>query len=148
MANRTMRLAILAGVGATLAAGGLAQASTKLVKVTAGPYAGMSSEKAAVTFTVSGRTIRSFKTTIGYNGKCGQGGGPGFNIDASKVSLAKNGTFSATITLVGPGKAVPNHTGTLKGKASGSKVSGTIVDLTTAKFKCNGYTETFTATHK
>ena len=74
-------------------------------------------------------------------------GGPGFTINASNVSLKPNGTFSATVTLVGVVKAIPNQEAKLSGRASGTRVTGTIDDLVTAKFKCNGYLETFTATH-
>ena len=127
---------------------GLAQASGKPVAVKAGKYAGTNSESGTVTFTISGRAIDHFKTDIGYNGKCGQGGGPGYTISVNGVSIAKNGTFSKKITLVGIAKSIGSVAGTLTGKASGSTVTGTIVDTKLQKpGQCNGYTETFTVSH-
>jgi hypothetical protein len=138
------RFAIFVVVAAMLVGAGLALAGQ--VKVSAGSYSGQSSEHQAVTLTVVGRAIKNLKTTIGYNGKCGQGGGPGYSIDA-KASIKNNGTFSANITLAGIVSAIKSVKGKLTGKASGSKVTGTIEDLSTAKFKCNGYVETFSVTH-
>ena len=139
------RAAAAAAVATMAIGGGLAQATSKLVKVKAGPYAGMTSEKIPVTFTVSGRSIKTFRTQIGYNGRCGQGGGPGYAISVASIALKRDGSFSAKVTLVGPVAIVKSVRGTLTGKASGSSVHGTIVDLATAKQKCNGYTATFTA---
>jgi hypothetical protein len=138
------RFAIFVVVAAALVGAGLALASQ--VKVTVGSYTGQSSEHQTVTLTVVGRTIKNLKTTIGYNGKCGQGGGPGYNINA-KANIKNNGTFSANITLTGEVSAIKSVQGKLTGKASGSKITGTIDDLSTAKFKCNGYIETFSVTH-
>lgn len=137
------RLATATVAAALLVGGGLAQAG--VVKVNAGSYAGKTSEKGAITFKIVGRSIENLHTTIGYNGKCGQGGGPGYSISVNKVALKSNGAYSAKITLRGPVAAVKSQPGTLKGKASRSTVTGRIVDSTTAKFSCNGYTETFTA---
>ena len=128
-------------VGAASAAGGT-------VTVKSGSYKGMTSEKNAVTFKISHRKIQSFSTTDGYNGTCGQGGGPGFTIKASGIKIKANGTFSASVTLVGPAAAVPNHKGRLTGKASGGRVTGKIKDLTLASGSgtCKtGYDETFSA---
>jgi hypothetical protein len=128
--------------------GALAQATTKPVTVKSGAYSGTTSEKQAVTFTISGHTLSNFKTEIGYNGHCGQGGGPGYTITVKRVRIHANGAFLAKITLVGPVAAVKSAPGTLQGKASGGKVTGKIVD-TSSYFTpgtCNGYTETFTAT--
>jgi hypothetical protein len=148
-----MRMRIGSAVAAVavtaLAGGALAQAASKTVPVKAGSYSGTSSESAAVTFSITGRAIGKFKTTIGYNGKCGQGGGPGFTILANGVAIASNGTFSKKITLVGPVKSVPNHSGKLTGKVSGTTVTGSIIDETLNKpGQCNGYTETFSASLK
>lgn len=139
------RLAAVAGAGTLLLGGAIAQAAVR-----SGSYSGLTSEKIPITVTISGHKLKNLKTEIGYNGRCGQGGGPGYNINAKQVTIKSNGTFSARITLVGPVKSVPNEPATLKGKASGNTVTGKIVDqspfLKTAK--CNGYTETFTVKRK
>jgi hypothetical protein len=140
--------AVLASLTVVAAVGGsaIAQAAGKPVKITAGKYAGTTSERGAVTFTISGRSIKQFKTLIGYNGKCGQGGGPGFTITVGAVAIKANGTFSTNVTLVGPVQSVKNQKGTLSGRVTSSAVRGQIVDSTLASSKCNGYTETFAAT--
>lgn len=125
-----------------LTAAAISQAAIK-----PGTYTGQSSEHQLVTVKIQGHTIKSLKTTIGYNGKCGQGGGPGYNIDAKNVKIGKHGSFSAHIKLRGIVPAIKAVNGTLKGKAANGKVHGTITDLVTAKFACNGYVETFTVTH-
>jgi hypothetical protein len=134
------------GVATLLVGAGLAEAG--VVKVNAGSYSGQTSEKIAISFKITGRSIENLQTSIGYNGKCGQGGGPGYTISVSKMKIQSNGSYSAKITLKGPVAAVKSSPGTLKGKASGSTVTGKIVDSSTAKFSCNGYTETFTAKRK
>jgi hypothetical protein len=111
-----------------------------------GSYRGPTSESQPIGFAISGRKIQQLHTTIGYNGKCGQGGGPGYSISAGGVKINAKGKFSATVTLLPPVKSIPNAKGSLTGTASGSTVHGKIVDLKTAHFKCNGYTETFAAT--
>lgn len=141
--RRNTRLATAAGIASLLVGGGLAQAG--VVKVKAGSYSGQTSEKVSITFKIVGRSIESLHTAIGYNRKCGQGGGPGYTISVNKIKIESNGGYSAKITLKGQVAAVKSSPGTLKGKASGSTVTGKIVDSSTAKFSCNGYTETFTA---
>lgn len=141
--RRKIRLATATGIATLLLGAAFAQAG--VVKVKAGSYSGQTSEKVAITFKIAGRWIESLKTAIGYNGKCGQGGGPGYTISVNKIKIKDNGSYFANITLKGPVAAVKNSPGTLKGKASGSTVTGKIVDSSTAKFSCNGYTETFTA---
>jgi hypothetical protein len=141
MTQRTKALAGLAAATAALAGAAVADAA-----VTPGNYSGVTSERIPVTFTVVGHTLRNFKTQIGYNGKCGQGGGPGYTIDVAKVTGKGHGKFSATITLKGPVAAVPNRKAKLTGTASGSKVTGTITGQGFTFNGCNGYTETFAAT--
>jgi hypothetical protein len=145
---KRMSSAVAAVTATALAGAAFAQAAGAPVSVKAGSYAGTSSESVAVTFSITGRAIGKFKTTIGYNGKCGQGGGPGYSILANGVNIASNGTFSKKITLVGPVKSVPNAPGMLTGKVSGTTVTGRIVDTKLATSSCNGYTETFTASLK
>jgi hypothetical protein len=142
MTYRTKALAGLTAATALLAGAAVADAA-----VTSGSYSGTTSERIPVTLTVSAHALKNLKTQIGYNGKCGQGGGPGYTIDASKVTLKSNGSFSATIVLHSFNlKATKNRTAKLTGKASGSSVHGTIAGQGFTFSGCNGYTETFTAT--
>lgn len=132
---------IVTGLTALLAGAAIAEAAAK-----AGSYAGTTSEHQAVTLKISGHALKALKTDIGYNGKCGQGGGPGYSIDVARVELGSKGSFSATIVLHSPNlKAAANRRATLTGKASGSTVRGKIVGVKFTFNGCNGYTETFTA---
>jgi hypothetical protein len=118
--------------------------------VKAGTYKGTTSEHNPVTFKITGRSIRNFSTVAYYNGSCGQGGGPGCAIHAKgPIKIDKSGRFKANLTLVGPVKSVANEKGTLAGKVSGTKVAGTIVDISRQhmSFCPQGYNEKFTA-HK
>ncbi len=123
----------LAMCSAALAAGG----------VRPGSYSGTTSEHGTVTFkAVSGGTaLASFKSTLGYNGKCGQGGGPGFNVSVSRIAIGAGGKFAKKTTL----KFFSTHApGEISGKATGSRVTGKIVQFLNGKpNKC--YTETFSA---
>jgi hypothetical protein len=119
------------------------------VAVASGSYVGRTSERVPVTFKISRRAITNFATTDGYNGSCGQGGGPGFSIHVGRnIPINAAGHFSINIALVAPVKQIPNHKGTLTGTAAGSHVTGSIVDVTQehAKFCQHGYNETFKAT--
>ena len=126
-----------------------AEAAAKTVTVTSGNYAGKTSERGAVTFKVAHRRIIGFLTYDAYNGSCGQGGGPGFKISITKRSIPINaaGKFSTGITLQGPVRSVPNDIGTLSGSVAGSRVTGTIINLTQEHHTVckRGYNETFTA---
>ena len=83
-----------------------AEAAAKTVNVTSGNYAGKTSERGAVTFKIANRRIIGFLTYDGYNGSCGQGGGPGFKISITKRNIPINaaGKFSTGITLAGTGQ--------------------------------------------
>ena len=112
-------------------------------RVSAGGYSGTTSEHGPVTFNVSsgGHAITNFKTQLGYNGKCGQGGGPGYNVVISRMTIPANGKFSKKTTL----KLLQFHApGEVTGLASGGKVTGKVVQFLHGKVnKC--YVETFTA---
>jgi hypothetical protein len=148
MSTRSVRLAAALSAGLVLLSGAmLAQAAGVSATIKTGSYTGMTSEKEPVTFKISHREIRSFSTVDGYNGTCGQGGGPGFTIKPGAIKIKANGRFSAKVTLVGPVATVANHKGSLTGKVSGGKVTGSIKDLTLAQGTgCKtGYNETFSA---
>ncbi len=116
----------------------------------AGTYEGTSSEKSPVTLKVSkgGRAVVGFKTAIGYDGKCGQGGGPGFEPQIAKASI-KNGRFSVTTTFKGSVPSVPSKQGKVTGRFSGNTVTGTVV-IPSLKSKkiCLSYSETYSASWK
>ena len=122
-------------------------AALALAAVKAGKYSGTTSEGGTVTLTVAAnkKTITHFNAVIGYNGKCGQGGGPGLTVSPAKLTIAKNGSFSSKVTLSLSHIANPIHDpGRVFGKVSGSKVTGTIEQFLRGKVnKC--YVETFTA---
>jgi hypothetical protein len=110
----------------------------------AGAYSGTTSERQPVSFKIVGRgtAITNFATTLSYNGKCGQGGGPNYNAKAARIAIGAGGKFSKKITL--KLTAAVHAPGRIFGTASASKVSGTVVQFFKGKAnKC--YTETFTA---
>jgi hypothetical protein len=115
-----------------------------------GTYEGTSSEKSPVTFKVAsgGTAIQSFKTAIGYNGKCGQGGGPGYTATAGRIAI-QNGSFAIATSFKGPVASVASKQGKITGKFSGTTVTGT-VGIPSLKFKaiCPAYVETYRATWK
>jgi len=127
----------------------VAQAAVKTVIVASGNYAGKTSERDTVTFKIARREIINFSTYDGYNGSCGQGGGPSFRISVAKRNIPINaaGKFSTGITLLAPVPTVHNDAGTLTGTVAGGRVTGTIVNVTQEhrKFCTRGYNETFTA---
>ncbi len=119
-------------------------------------YKGVNSETEPVTLKVSktGSQVASFKTLVGYNGACGQGGGPAFTIKAKNVPISSSGKFKAHVKGTFPSnpslvKPLPfSVTGTFSGKT----VHGTVKE--TGKLahcqgnKKNPYAATFTATSK
>jgi hypothetical protein len=138
--QRFVRRAV-ALVGCTmLATAGVALAATPLGT---GRYFGATSEHESVTFTVvsHGTALTNFKTTLGYNGKCGQGGGPGYNVNVARIAIPASGKFSKKTTLKLGSLHAP---GQVSGTASGFKVTGKVVQFLNGKpNKC--YTETFSA---
>jgi len=137
---RRGRLAAGLGAAVALVTAGAAFAANH---VSPGTYSGTTSEHQPVTFKVAsnGHAITNFKTTLGYNDKCGQGGGPDFNVVVSRIAIAANGKFSKKTTL----KLFTTHApGEVTGSASGSKVTGKVEQFLHGKVnKC--YVETFTA---
>jgi hypothetical protein len=131
----------LFAAGALLITAGTAVAAEAVIT---GTYFGTNSEHGTVTFKVvaGGTAITGFKTDLGYNGKCGQGGGPGYNVSVSRIAIPASGKFAKKTTL----KVLTFHApGEVSGKASGDRVTGKVVQFLHGKpNKC--YTETFTAT--
>jgi hypothetical protein len=145
--RRTSRAAALALL-LSLALASVALAAGKAPK--AGTYEGTSSEKGPVALKVAkgGGAVVSFKTAIGYDGKCGQGGGPGFEPKVTHAPI-KKGRFSATVTFKGVVPSIPSKTGKVTGRFSGGTVTGTVV-IPSLKDKagCLAYSETYSASWK
>jgi hypothetical protein len=111
-----------------------------------GKYAGKTSEGGPATLTIAanGRTITHFKAVLGYNGKCGQGGGPGLTASPTTISISAAGRFAKNVTLT---LASLHDPGRVFGRVSGGKVTGTIEQFLHGSVnKC--YVESFTARRK
>lgn len=144
---RRVRGAVASALIISLVLAAVALAAKKAPKP--GAYAGISSEKSPVTFKVSkgGVSVQGFKTAIGYDGKCGQGGGPGYEVAIAKIPI-KKGSFSITTSFKGPVASVPPKQGRVTGRFSGKTVTGTVA-IPSLKFHgCGAYTETYSATWK
>jgi hypothetical protein len=143
-ARRATAIALLFSL--SLAA--VALAASKAPK--AGIYEGTSSEKGPVTLKVAkgGAAVVSFKTVIGYDGKCGQGGGPGFEPKVTNAPI-KKGRFSVTVTFKGEVPSIPSKKGKVTGRFSGGTVTGTVV-IPSLKTQtgCLSYSETYSASWK
>ena len=142
---RGARRALPAALAALLLCGAVLAAAA----VKAGKYAGTTSEGGPVTLTIasSKKTITHFNAVLGYNGKCGQGGGPGLTAAPAAIAIGQGGRFSKEVRLTLHAAASLNEPGRVFGKVSGSKVTGTIEQfLHGAVNKC--YVETFTAKRK
>jgi hypothetical protein len=139
------------------ATGALAASHSKHAKhATPGSYSGATSKPGGVpvTFAVSanGKKVLSFKTQIGYDGKCGQGGGPGFEVKVKSMAITASGAFSATVTGTFPVAAAKVKPVKIKvsGHISGSAASGVVFepgDTCSNDSHANPYSETFTAKH-
>jgi hypothetical protein len=157
--SRVLRLALvrhrplaLASLCALLA--GFAGVAFAGAPVKSGSYSGVSSEKGLVSFKVSanGKRILNFVTSLGYNGKCGQGGGPGYEIKAGQITIHANGKFAATVKGRLPSASVQVKPITVKlsGHISGKRAQGSVAQVgffpcTTVHKGANPYSETFTA---
>jgi hypothetical protein len=121
-------------------------ATLALAVAKVGNYVGTTSEGGPVTLTIaaSKTKITHFDAILAYNGKCGQGGGPGLTAAPASISIGQGGSFSENVRLTLHGAVSINDPGRVFGKASGSKVTGTIEQFLRGKVnKC--YVETFTA---
>jgi hypothetical protein len=132
-----------AGGAAALAAALLLMlgAAMALGAARAGRYSGTTSEHGAVTLKIASGKVTHFHAELGYNGKCGQGGGPVLTAAPASIAI-HGGHFTANVRL--RLKTVVNDPGIVEGRASGSRVSGTIAELLNGqRNKC--YVETFSA---
>jgi hypothetical protein len=142
--NRWARWAAAIALLLPLAFATVALAAGKAPK--AGTYEGISSEKGPVTLTVAkgGVAVVGFKTAIGYDGKCGQGGGPGFEPRVSRAAI-EHGRFSVTVTFKGEVPSIPSKKGKVTGRFSGGTVTGTVVIPSLKTKGCLSYSETYSA---
>jgi hypothetical protein len=151
--RRARGLLALALLGALLvcAAAAAAKAPVKGAK-----YTGVTSSPGSspVTFAVSanGKRILKFTAHLGYNGKCGQGGGPTYEVKAGSIPIRAGGKFSATTkgTLSGTALAVKPVTVKISGRISGRTAIGSVVEPGGLRCKtthkgANSYSATFTA---
>jgi hypothetical protein len=116
-------------------------------------YTGSTSEQIPVTFGVakSGRRIQGFTTRLGYNGQCGQGGGPSYEIKVRSMGIGAGGKFAATTkgTLSNVAIHVKPVKVKITGRIAGRTASGTVFEpgnpCTTLHKGKPAYSETFTA---
>jgi hypothetical protein len=120
-----------------------------------GSYSGKTSESGEIAFTVSsnGKKILSFSTSLGYDGKCGQGGGPGYEVKVASMAITAKGSFSASVMGTFPvasAKVKPIKV-KVSGHISGGSASGMVFKpgaLCSKSNHANPYSESFTATRK
>lgn len=145
---------MLAVVCALLAASAVALAASHAVK--SGHYSGTTSEGQPISFKVSadGKRVLKFATFIGYDGKCGAGGGPGYSVKVQSIAINSSGHFAASAkgTLKGAAVKVKPIKVRISGHLSGKSGSGS-VKKTGAGSHCappnqkkNPYAETFSVT--
>ncbi len=137
---------------ALLAFTAIAAASKAPKPVKGSTYAGTTSERIPVTFKVSrsGHQIKAFTTSLGYNGHCGQGGGPSYEVAVPTMGIGAGGKFSATTKAALKGvSAVKPVKVKVSGRISGRVASGSVVEPGN---RCSAphagvlpYSETFTA---
>ena len=116
-----------------------------------GHFAGASSEHGAVSLSVSAnhKVVTNFVTQIGYNGACGQGGGPIYRINVARMAIGKAESFSAhttarVFTLTARAVVTGHFVGT---RARGSvSIPGFVCPAPHKGMK--DYYETFSVSHK
>lgn len=151
---RTRRGALLLASGAccaTLAASGsaLAAGGGKLAK--GATYKGRTSEHTAVSFKLSrsGGAVLSFATRIGYDGACGQGGGPVYDVKVGSMRLSKAGMFVARAEGKFPSSAIKLKPIQLLvvGRVTGRSAHGSVKEMGAScqSGKGDPYAETFRA---
>ena len=91
-------------------------------------FSGTTSERIAVSFEVVGKHVVAFSTSLGYDGKCGQGGGPGYTVKVARIKIGTGGRFSATTTGVGPVPSVPSVKIRVTGRIKANHATGSVVE--------------------
>jgi hypothetical protein len=152
--RRRLRRSLMPVLACALLAGATsALAANSHGPVAGATYRGTTSEGGAVTFKLSknGKRIQGFQTGLGYDGKCGQGGGPGFEIKAGSITIGAGGRFAASARGTFPGAGVKPITVKISGRISGASASGSVRNPSNNcevphKKSQLAYSETFTAT--
>jgi hypothetical protein len=111
-------------------------------------YAALSRQGEPLSFKVSssGKQVQGFSTFLGYNGACGQGGGPAYTVKAGTISI-RSGRFSTTTTGKGPIASVKSIRVHIQGSFSGRSATVTVAELGIhcPRSSKNPYSETFAA---
>ena len=91
-------MVVLAPLFSLLATAATAQASAKPPK--SGRYLAKTSEGSPISFVVSAgrKTITALASSLGYDGRCGQGGGPTFSFTFPAITITAHGHFTAATT--------------------------------------------------
>lgn len=149
---RTRGPLALALVCALLVLAAVAAATKAPKPVKGATYSGMTSEQSPVTFKVSksGNQIKAFTALLAYNGHCGQGGGPGYEVVVGTMGIGAGGKFSTTTKAALKGvSAVKPVKVKVSGRISGHSASGSIVEpgnhCSAPHAGTLPYSETFTA---
>ncbi len=153
MRSLRTRGSLLTVVAFALLAFAAVAVATKAPKPVKGAtYSGTTSEQIPVTFKISksGHQIKAFATRLGYNGHCGQGGGPSYEVAVRTMGIGAGGKFSATTKAALKGvSAVKPVNVKVSGRISGRVASGSVVEPGN---RCSAphagvlpYSETFTA---
>lgn len=149
----TRRLLVPAVLSALLLCAAVAAAAKAPVKGGhyTGATGGLGSTPVSFGVSANGKRVVKFTTRLGYNGKCGQGGGPSYEIKLAAIPI-RGGRFSATTkgTLSGTAVVVKPVTVKVTGRISGRSASGSVVEPGALRCKAphkgvNPYAETFTA---
>jgi hypothetical protein len=150
---RSLLVSVLACALLALTANAIAAKSSK-APVKGATYTGSTSERVPVTFKVAknGKRIQGFTTRLGYNGQCGQGGGPSFEIKIASIAIRAGGKFAASTkgTFSGATVHVPPIAVKVSGRIAGRSAGGAVFEpgkpCTTLHKGKLPYSETFTAT--
>jgi hypothetical protein len=143
---------VLALVCALLVLAAVTAAARAPKAVKGATYSGTTSEQVPVTFKVSksGNQIKAFATRLGYNGHCGQGGGPSYEVAVRTMGIGAGGKFSASAKagLKGVAAVTPIEV-KVSGRIVGRTASGSVAEPSN---HCSAphadrlpYSETFTA---
>jgi len=91
-------------------------------------FSGTTSERGTVSFEVVGKHVMAFSTALGYDGNCGQGGGPGYTVKVASIKITSGGRFSATTTGVGPVPSVASVKIRVAGRIKAKHATGSVVE--------------------
>ena len=116
---RAWALLIAALVIAAVAASAALAAKPRPVK--GANYSGVTTEHNPVSFRISanGKAILRLSTHLGYDGACGQGGGPNYPVSAASIALSAKDTFAHSVHVkIGPDTTTVKISGSFSGKTA------------------------------